>query len=104
FGRSAPHPGLQPFPTRRSSDLREEMQRMFQNAGLVYADVVSVAGTSPADLDEKAFQAYFNRRYGKNPDYAGLTVEQLLQNLGLGDRKSTRLNSSHVKISYAVFC
>src|SRR5690606_41687215 len=23
---------------------------------------------------------------------------------GLGDRKSTRLNSSHVKISYAVFC
>src|SRR5690606_40953323 len=23
---------------------------------------------------------------------------------GMGDRKSTRLNSSHVKISYAVFC
>src|SRR5690606_25122746 len=28
--------------------------------------------------------------------------EQHLQ--GRGDRKSTRLNSSHVKISYAVFC
>src|SRR5690625_6242951 len=24
--------------------------------------------------------------------------------LGIGDRKSTRLNSSHVAISYAVFC
>src|SRR5690606_41796783 len=24
--------------------------------------------------------------------------------LGVGDRKSTRLNSSHVKISYAVYC
>src|SRR5436305_10075382 len=24
--------------------------------------------------------------------------------VGLGDRKSTRLNSSHVRISYAVFC
>src|SRR5207302_2944284 len=24
--------------------------------------------------------------------------------IGVGDRKSTRLNSSHVKISYAVFC
>src|SRR5690554_2063618 len=24
--------------------------------------------------------------------------------MGLGDRKSTRLNSSHVRISYAVFC
>src|SRR5207302_7174593 len=27
-----------------------------------------------------------------------------LVRLGRGDRKSTRLNSSHVKISYAVFC
>src|SRR5690606_41362305 len=27
-----------------------------------------------------------------------------LQNSARGDRKSTRLNSSHVKISYAVFC
>src|SRR5690349_23221417 len=26
------------------------------------------------------------------------------QTLELGDRKSTRLNSSHVEISYAVFC
>src|SRR5690606_41697902 len=40
---------------------------------------------------------------------ADLLVEMLLhphQHLGDGggDRKSTRLNSSHVKISYAVFC
>src|SRR5690606_40420418 len=36
-------------------------------------------------------------------------VETYFKNRGLGsrhpqDRKSTRLNSSHVKISYAVFC
>src|SRR5437868_10502398 len=31
----------------------------------------------------------------------GKTVEEVVQ---LGDRKSTRLNSSHVSISYAVFC
>src|SRR6266511_1213066 len=28
----------------------------------------------------------------------------MLRDVGLEDRKSTRLNSSHVKISYAVFC
>src|SRR5690625_2740798 len=28
----------------------------------------------------------------------------LCTNLSIGDRKSTRLNSSHVAISYAVFC
>src|SRR5690606_39477148 len=31
----------------------------------------------------------------------GDPVDEVLQD---GDRKSTRLNSSHVKISYAVFC
>src|SRR3989442_9812899 len=27
-----------------------------------------------------------------------------VDDMGAGDRKSTRLNSSHVRISYAVFC
>src|SRR2546428_14125308 len=31
-------------------------------------------------------------------------VEDLALRLGDGDRKSTRLNSSHDQISYAVFC
>src|SRR5690606_41272769 len=30
--------------------------------------------------------------------------EEVVDRLMPGDRKSTRLNSSHVKISYAVFC
>src|SRR5690606_42015919 len=33
----------------------------------------------------------------------GINVE-ILDGVNKGDRKSTRLNSSHVKISYAVFC
>src|SRR5690606_40851022 len=33
------------------------------------------------------------------------TAEEVVrQGTSIGDRKSTRLNSSHVKISYAVFC
>src|SRR5256885_10821434 len=31
-------------------------------------------------------------------------MEKIVVNMGLGDRKSTRLNSSHLVISYAVFC
>src|SRR5574340_1597027 len=34
----------------------------------------------------------------------GLSLGHLLLSLAAGDRKSTRLNSSHQKISYAVFC
>src|SRR5690606_40890469 len=38
-------------------------------------------------------------------DLRALPVAGLEQRFGRwGDRKSTRLNSSHVKISYAVFC
>src|SRR3989442_7607761 len=31
-------------------------------------------------------------------------IDKLFADLGATDRKSTRLNSSHVRISYAVFC
>src|SRR5690606_41357274 len=34
----------------------------------------------------------------------GQLLHQPITPLVVGDRKSTRLNSSHVKISYAVFC
>lgn len=76
---------------KRHVTAREELQRLFQRAGLVYADVVPVAGTSVADLDEKAFAAYFNRRYGQSSELAGLPLEQLLQNLGLGDGRELTL-------------
>src|SRR3989442_5985039 len=34
----------------------------------------------------------------------GVRADSRLLEVGRGDRKSTRLNSSHVRISYAVFC
>src|SRR5699024_12256409 len=36
--------------------------------------------------------------------YEGLMIEQDVNQAIIEDRKSTRLNSSHVSISYAVFC
>src|SRR5690606_41962339 len=42
---------------------------------------------------------------GEPGDRAAVEADALGERLlELGDRKSTRLNSSHVKISYAVFC
>src|SRR5436309_11408628 len=43
-------------------------------------------------------------RYERVIEDIGLMAESVLLDPRLGDRKSTRLNSSHVKISYAVFC
>ena len=77
---------------KRHVTAREEMQRLFQRAGLVYADVVPVAGTSAADLDEQAFDAYFDRRYGSGSELAGMPRAQILQNLGLGDGQKLNLS------------
>src|SRR5690606_40538711 len=40
----------------------------------------------------------------KLPTRSMVTVDGTLEGQPFQDRKSTRLNSSHVKISYAVFC
>src|SRR5699024_12659811 len=82
FSRSGPRRDLHSFPTRRSSDLRD-------------ADVTIVAGCGVhTETGEPARHSGIHRFFlepGAHVKY----VE---------DRKSTRLNSSHVSISYAVFC
>src|SRR5690348_8885120 len=80
FVEGGVHHALHSFPTRRSSDL----PLMAQPGG-----VLSRAGHTEAACDLTALA-------GCEP--AGVLVE-ILQ-----DRKSTRLNSSHPSISYAVFC
>src|SRR5437870_9733142 len=72
---------LHSFPTRRSSDLRTVrfIGGLMSDFGAVGGEIyeVPMAGGTPVSL---------------TPGFRG------------SDRKSTRLNSSHVAISYAVFC
>src|SRR5438105_13710512 len=45
-----------------------------------------------------------SQRRGEHVDFGARPGRRLAQRLGAQDRKSTRLNSSHEWISYAVFC
>src|SRR5690606_39485738 len=92
-------PDLPSFPTRRSSDLA-------RGPG-------GNPGSSPAALIERARTALQHLVPGlvadhqrtHQDDQLGLRGDlALLLEQPAEDRKSTRLNSSHVKISYAVFC
>src|SRR5690349_23316714 len=77
------HRHLHSFPTRRSSDLVGSRDGAdFSPAFVVRSSAVEIDPGGGGALDVVAADA-------------GLVVE---------DRKSTRLNSSHVEISYAVFC
>src|SRR5690606_41516573 len=86
---------LHSFPTRRSSDLEK-----LQEAAL--------------DLVKRAISGELDYKAKRQPKLEKLKLNAIEQMMAfetskgiicsMADRKSTRLNSSHVKISYAVFC
>src|SRR5690606_41883992 len=98
---SRPPPRLHSFPTRRSSDLSRRGLQLAQR--LLIANHARIAGIEVfADSRRRAEgRAFFQgcRRYFHSGDEIAVDPFYFL-----ADRKSTRLNSSHVKISYAVFC
>src|SRR3989442_9350533 len=72
-------------------------------------DFALVGRGTPAPFDSpRQLVATGLYRWVRNPMYLSalslLVGEAALRYIGLRDRKSTRLNSSHVRISYAVFC
>src|SRR5690606_41166368 len=87
------------FPTRRSSDLIDERGDIGPG-GLVLEIGPAGFGRNPEDALGEVFVAILKQGIKLG---AGDLVF-LKFDLQLRDRKSTRLNSSHVKISYAVFC
>src|SRR5699024_12483491 len=91
FFSSTPHPPPpHSFPTRRSSDLLTAITAAGMSAALVLAGCdASATGTDGPIVLGGVFS--------KSPVPFGNDAEET-------DRKSTRLNSSHVSISYAVFC
>src|SRR5688500_19280847 len=90
------HRYLHSFPTRRSSDLVGRLRDAQAEGGTArrHQD-----GDGRKDADDTAEvlrteQLSAHRRRRRRLGYGGND----------GDRKSTRLNSSHLVISYAVFC
>lgn len=68
---------------KRQVTAREEMQRLFQESGLVYADEVPIASVGLDDFDLTAFGEYFARRYRKTVDSVNVPLAKLLSNLNL---------------------
>lgn len=68
---------------KRHVTAREEIQRMFQEAGFIYADEVLLNKLSIENIDSKSFTEYFYKRYRQLPVETGLSLPILLQNLNL---------------------
>src|SRR5699024_12484098 len=91
-------PSVSSLPTRRSSDLRVAVtvdlrpEQVIDTFGVQAGQRGTPANTPGVEADHVEMFAY-------------LVTDDERRRVGeVVDRKSTRLNSSHVSISYAVFC
>src|SRR5699024_11600432 len=103
-------------PTRRSSDLWQENQVFLSDISHEALEVAKLngkeQGIEPTYLHGDLFEPFIERGIKldilvSNPPYISQEERHLMSPSVLKyepDRKSTRLNSSHVSISYAVFC
>src|SRR5690606_41196044 len=99
---SSDHRRLHSFPTRRSSDLFEAKPKI----ACPECDIPVIYGDTPKSnvLENKDMEDVAISQERQNLAVPQPQLEQANQALVAQDRKSTRLNSSHVKSSYAVFC
>src|SRR5205085_10002697 len=99
FYNHSPPTAISPFPTRRSSDLATVFVMALQRGLQAYLHSFADPDTAAAvrlTLTTALVVVPINTLFGLAAAWAIAKFEL--------DRKSTRLNSSHSQISYAVFC
>lgn len=75
---------------KRRATSREEIQRLFQNSGMIHADVMLANNMTISDLDMTYFRSFFQKRYGESLETQQIPLEQTILNLNLG--KNNELN------------
>src|SRR5688500_19610921 len=96
------HRRIHSFPTRRSSDL--------YSASPSLSGSVTLTPTTPAvnititPVDDSSYEGAENLTLTLQPGTGYNLGGTTTATVSIADRKSTRLNSSHLVISYAVFC
>src|SRR5690606_40249494 len=97
-------PSLHPFPTRRSSDLAYDFEHRLIAVAVGVKSIAPAQGflgiIQHAGVRQSATFQHFQQAVGQ--DAVQIAKPWIIGAAAQQDRKSTRLNSSHVKISYAV--
>ncbi|RKX85344.1 MAG: ATP-dependent DNA helicase RecG [Spirochaetes bacterium] len=75
---------------KRKVTSREEIQRMFQTAGLIHGDEIPANGITVSDIDNDYFSKFFKREYKEDIEAQEIPLPQLLENMNLA--KSSALN------------
>src|SRR5207249_11714118 len=102
--RVAPHHNLPSFPTRRSSDLKVTLDISGEKVELDNEDIQVRLQAKPGWAAAQGSNVVVVLATELTPELLAEGLARDFVRIVQEDRKSTRLNSSHVSISYAVFC
>lgn len=68
---------------KRKVTSREEIQRMYQKAGLIHGDEIPANGVALADLDRDYFDAFFEKNFGESVEAQDVPLPAILENMNL---------------------
>lgn len=68
---------------KRKVVAREEMARLLQSSGNLFADETIINGTTVNDINEKIFIDSIRKKHEKSTDELGLPISELLSNMGM---------------------
>src|SRR5207245_10328269 len=95
---------LSSFPTRRASDLVRDGKATVAGLGPILPQDVMARAAADQKPYRQIKDIVYGRKYGTALTLDVVTPTHGANGAAVIDRKSTRLNSSHGSISYAVFC
>jgi len=68
---------------KRKAASREEIQRMYQSAGLIHGDEIPADNLTVADLDTDYFHEFFEDHIGESLDTQNIALPTILENMNL---------------------
>jgi len=68
---------------KRKATAREEIQRMYQSAGLLHGDEIPVPTMTVNDLDYKLFANFYKKQYGEALEDQDLPLKKVIDHLNL---------------------
>lgn len=68
---------------KRKATSREEVQRLYQSAGLIHGDEIPVSGMTVSDLDLDYFRGFFEKNFGEPLEKQDSALPDILHNMNL---------------------
>jgi len=68
---------------KRKATSREEVQRLYQSAGLIHGDEIPVPGMTVAELDIDYFKVFFEKNFGEPLEQQDVPLPDILHNMNL---------------------